>query len=223
MPSTTARTTRATPPTFPVTDAVLKRIVAPAAMAGLLSGLLLTALQQVQVAPLIRKAELLEAGSHVAPSLAVTAVANVSLAVGFALLLCAVISMRGRTGWRAGLLWGLAGYLVFFVAPSLALPPQLPGPASGMLRDRQLWWIATVACSAGGLWLAVFARHGAMRLLGLALIVAPHLVVAPQPLVAGASPVAQMARDFVRATYLANGIFWLALGALVGLFFKRER
>jgi predicted cobalt transporter CbtA len=45
---------------------VLKSIVAAAALAGLVAGLLLTAVQQIAVAPLIRAAEAREAAHAVA-------------------------------------------------------------------------------------------------------------------------------------------------------------
>ena len=132
----------------------LKRIVSAAALAGALAGLLLTLIQQVQVSQLIIKAEVYEDAAAVASQSAhihssaehehhehedwqpangvertlFTALANITLAVGFGLLLGAAICLCGEiNGWRAGLLWGLAGYVVFFVAPSLGLPPEVPG------------------------------------------------------------------------------------------------
>ncbi len=143
------------------------------------------------------------------------------MATGFALLLAAAISIRDQAGWRRGLLWGAAGYGVFFLAPALGLPPELPGTQSAPLFDRQLWWAGTAASSAIGLWLAAFARHGALRVLGLALIAAPQVVGAPQPLSHGATAPDELARDFLRASYFVNAIFWLALGALVGYAYSR--
>jgi predicted cobalt transporter CbtA len=61
--------------------------------------------------------------------------ANVSMAVGFALMLVAAFALSGRRiTWRSGLLWGLAGYGVFFVAPSLGLPPEVPGTLAAPLQ-----------------------------------------------------------------------------------------
>ena len=201
---------------------MFKRIVAAAALAGLLSGLLLTAIQQFQVASLIRQAEVLEAAAGAAPALILsTAVANVALAMGFALLLGAAFSLRGKAGWRAGLVWGAAGYAVFFAAPSLGLPPELPGTQAAALHARQWWWLGTVVFSAAGLWLAVFAGNPALRVLGVALLLAPHLVGAPQPSVHASTATAELASAFTRATWLANAVFWLALGGLLGFFYRR--
>ena len=59
---------------------------------------------------------------------AFTVGANILTAIGFALLLTGVYAIRGRrVTWREGLLWGLAGFVVFTAAPSLGLPPELPG------------------------------------------------------------------------------------------------
>jgi cobalt transporter subunit CbtA len=200
---------------------VLKRIVVAAALAGLIAGLLLTAIQHFQITPLIRKAEALETSAHAAPpSVLATTAANVTLATGFALLLGAALSLRAKGGWRTGLLWGAAGYCVFFVAPSVGLPPELPGTQSAALHERELWWVGTVALSGAGLWVAAFAGKPWLRILGLALLFAPHLVGAPQPAAPAATAPAELTRDFIRAAYVANAILWLSLGGLVGHFWR---
>ena len=222
---------------------MFKRIVSAAALAGVCAGLLLTAIQQIEIAPLIRKAEVQEeaaiaaspsahehastAGAHEAwaPStgwerLLASAVSNAVLATGFALLLVSAMSRQGKTGWRAGLLWGTAGYAVFFVAPSLGLPPELPGTESAPLRDRTLWWVGTVILSAAGLWLVAFSTKSTIRILGLVLLAAPHAIGAPQPATHGGTNSVELAKDFLRATYFANAVLWLALGGLLGLFYN---
>ena len=208
---------------------MFKRIVAAAALAGFVSGLVLTAVQQIEVAPLIRAAELREAatagGMRADPGwaprdgierLAATLVANVVLATGFALLLGAAMSRRGHSGWRVGVLWGIAGYAVCFVAPALGLAPELPGVDSAPLPARQLWWIAAVSSSATGLWLVVFARKPLGRILGVALLLAPHVIGAPPPPRLDAD-LGDDGRAFIRATCLANAVLWLVLGPLVAV------
>lgn len=220
---------------------VFKRIVSAAVLAGILAGLILTVVQQMQVSQLILKAEVYEdaavsQSAHVHASseheawqpangverTLFTALANISLAVGFGLLLGVAICLRGDvSGWRAGLLWGLAGYVVFFVAPSLGLPPQVPGAEAAPLVDRQLWWLITVLVTASGLSLLIFARSRQLKILGAVLLGVPHLIGAPQPPVhAGAAPV-ELAHAFIYATAVANAVFWLALGGLIGLFYKK--
>lgn len=258
------------------------RIVRAAVYSGILAGLVLTAVQQVQVSKIILQAETYEDAAAAAlkaappPAAAVrhvhadgqahtheaelppatpahshdgdaahehshagwqpengaertfyTALANISMAVGFGLLLAGAISLRGQNGGQSngigsGLLWGAAGYLVFFVAPSIGLPPEVPGSASAPLPARQMWWLTTVAASAGGLALLVFGRGAPLKLLGAAALFLPHLVGAPQPEVHSSSAPAELARAFVYATALANAAFWLALGGLAGFFHKKS-
>ena len=217
-----ARTMRAIPPRCPVIDLevrALKRILLAALPAGLVAGLLLTAIQQFQIAPLIRAVEAFQAvHDAAAPSLLATAAANVVLATAFALMLGAALSLRPASNWRIGLVWGAAGYAIFFVAPSLGLPPELPGTQAAGLHERQLWWVGAVTFAAVGLSLIAFGRKPVLRVVGVALLIAPHVLGAPQPAVQGGTAPAALVSDFVRATYLANAIFWLALGGLVGHF-----
>jgi cobalt transporter subunit CbtA len=221
---------------------VLKRIVAAAALAGLLTGLLLTAVQQVRVVPVLLEAEVYEqaagapspsgnSGSHAGHEHAsehaahglqrtvLSAAANVVLAIGYALLLvAAMFASRVPPGWRAGLAWGLAGYAVFFLAPALGLPPELPGTEAARLTDRQLWWLMTVLCTAAGLSLVVFGRGWRSRIPGVLLLLAPHLVGAPQPHIHGTTAPAALTDAFIFAAVLTNLVFWLALGGLLGYF-----
>ena len=149
-----------------------------------------------------------------------TALANVSLAIGFGLLLGAAICLRGDvSGWRSGLLWGLAGYTVFFVAPSLGLPPEVPGTEAAPLADRQIWWLITVIVTATGLSLLIFARNWKLKWLGAVLLSVPHLIGAPQPQVHGSAAPIELAHAFIYATADANAVFWLALGSLVAFFY----
>lgn len=88
-----------------------------------------------------------------------TFLANLVAAVGFALLLCAAMALRGRpVDARIGLVWGLAGFAAFSLAPALGLPPEVPGAAAGDLTARQTWWAATAAATAGGLALIALDR-----------------------------------------------------------------
>jgi cobalt transporter subunit CbtA len=152
-----------------------------------------------------------------------TALVNVSLAVGFGLLLGSALYLHGgMASWRAGLVWGLAGYLVFFVAPSIGLPPQLPGAEAAPLAVRQFWWVLTVTSAAAGLALLRFAPMP-FKLIGTVVLTLPYLAGAPQPAISGGSAPPELAQAFVLATSLANGFFWLVLGALTTQFYKKVR
>lgn len=77
-----------------------------------------------------------------------TTIATLLVAVAYGLLIGAGLGTLKRTGWRQGLTLGLAGFIVFQLAPSLGQPPLLPGVPSAALGPRQLWWVGAVLATA---------------------------------------------------------------------------
>jgi cobalt transporter subunit CbtA len=224
---------------------LLARILLPAIVAGILAGALLTGLQHIEVIPLIYEAETFEtsaasghaheddalgadaSGAHEseawAPSdggerIAITLLANIVAAVGFALLLSVafvLLSAKGRSVlWRGGLLWGLAGFAIFNLAPALGLPPELPGSEAAALDGRQGWWILTVVLTALGLGMIAFARPAYVRVLGVIPLAIPHIIGAPVPEHHGGLAPEEMAERYIYASLATSAAFWLALGAL---------
>lgn len=153
---------------------------------------------------------------------AYTTLADLLAGVAYALVLVAAIAARGGAAdWRRGLFWGLAGFAAFTLAPGLGLPPEVPGTEAAPLLDRQLWWSATAALTAGGLALLFFTRHLAWAALGAALIALPHLVGAPQPADPAALAPEELIHRFVVTSTLVNFLFWLVLGTAAGHFYGR--
>ncbi len=143
-------------------------------------------------------------------------------AIGFALLLVTASELGGGlSGWRQGVFWGLAGYAVFTLAPGLGLPPELPGMPAADLVARQLWWIGTALATAAGLALLVFRRSLAWTVLGIGLIVAPHLVGAPKPDSFETAVPEGLLHDFVVAVAVTSLLFWVLLGGMAGYFRAR--
>lgn len=223
---------------------VFRNAVFLAAVAGLLAGIVMTGLQFAFTVPLILEAETFEnaphADEHAASDEAAAAehdhgneawapadgaertfytiAANIVTGIGFALVLVCVSGFAGGiTGWRTGLLWGFAGFAVFTLAPGLGLPPELPGMPAAELLPRQAWWIGTVVATAAGLALIVFRRNLWLALLGIALIVAPHAIGAPQPPSHETTVPEDLHHSFVVAVTVTNLVFWLALGIAVGM------
>ncbi|MER8610070.1 CbtA family protein [Mesorhizobium sp. M0435] len=149
---------------------------------------------------------------------AFSVVANIVTGIGFALILVAVSEFAGGIGnWRQGLFWGLAGFAVFTLAPGLGLPPELPAMPAADLVQRQIWWWATVVATAAGLGLLAFRRSLPLAVLAVALMVAPHIVGAPQPDSFETTIPEGLHHQFVVAVTLTNLVFWLVLGAVVGV------
>ncbi|WP_298720304.1 CbtA family protein [uncultured Ferrovibrio sp.] len=243
--------------------ALFRRIFWVAALAGLLAGLLTTAVHHVSTVPLILQAEIFEAagasphdhghshGAHDhgaagssddghadhhhhdddawAPEdglerFGYTALAHVLTGIGFALLLvCAYVVSGREVGWRQGLLWGLAGFAVFTLAPGLGLRPELPGTETAPLEARQIWWLATALATGAGLALIVFGRRPLLALAGVLLLVLPHLYGAPLPETHHSAAPETMAQLFAQQAFAANLLFWAGLGALTGFFYQRFR
>ena len=149
---------------------------------------------------------------------AFTALANIVTGIGFALVLVAASEFAGGiAGWRQGVFWGFAGFAIFTLAPGLGLPPELPAMPAADLMDRQVWWIGTVAATAAGLALIAFRGTAVFSLIGVALIVAPHVIGAPQPASHETPVPADLHRQFVVAVTVTNLIFWVLLGGVVGM------
>ncbi|WP_190317653.1 CbtA family protein, partial [Pseudomonas savastanoi] len=139
---------------------MFKRIAQTAGFTGLLAALLLTVLQSFWVVPLIQQAETYENASaeqvheHADGATAEhshaheeaawepengwqrvlsTTGGNLVVAVGFALMLAGLYTLRAPGRTVQGVWWGLAGFAVFVLAPTLGLPPELPGTAAAEL------------------------------------------------------------------------------------------
>ena len=141
---------------------------------------------------------------------------NLIAALAFALLLNGAMSLRHGDGIPSlgdGVAWGLAGFATFSLAPAFGLPPELPGMHAAALGARQLWWLATAAATASGLGLAAFGRGTLLRVLGLALIAAPHLVGAPHGHQLGNVP-GEIAAEFAAASLVGALLLWLTIGVV---------
>jgi len=149
-----------------------------------------------------------------------TLIANILAATGFALLLAACFALKGDIDAKRGVIWGLAGFAVFHLAPAFGLPPEPPGGQAAPLHDRQMWWLMTAAATAGGLALIVFARGFLAKAAGAAIILLPHAVGAPAPLGPSAAP-AELAVSFAVASLATAAAFWAFLGGLSGYLFRR--
>ena len=210
---------------------MFQRLVTGAAIAGFAAGLTAAALHLLAVQPLLLLAETFEtaghahthattaAHDHAAPAgglmrNALTVLFFALTYAGFGLLLAAAMALRpGPRTWRQGVIWGLAGFAAFQFAPAFGLPPAPPGLEPGALAPRQIWWFATVALTAGGLWLLAFRRDG-WALGGAALIALPHLGLAPAPVIAESALPGAVVAAFVARTLAVGAVGWAVLGAL---------
>jgi len=162
---------------------MIQKIVVSALIAGFGAGLIAALLQLVFVQPILLHAELFEGGDLVHFGAGATAahvdvprfeplrdmlsiVFTALIYTGYALILLAAMSFAEERGEmispRTGLIWGVAGFIAAQLAPAFGLAPELPGMNAADVTARQIWWFATVACTAIGLWLIAFGKNWAM-------------------------------------------------------------
>jgi len=230
---------------------MIARILLVAIAAGVFAGAFVTAAQSFKVIPLIHEAETYEnaapekAVASVSDSQSVTPVTanaddwspqngfervaftlltNVLTGVGFGFLLTAVIVFAGfGISWTTGILWGIGGFLAFSFIPAIGLPPEMPGMVAADIVERQIWWVAAVACALIGMGLLAFGKNVALKTLGVVIIAIPQVVGAPHINLAevSSSVPAELAAQYVVATLLTTALFWIVLGASVGGLLQR--
>ncbi len=223
---------------------MFQRILVGGLFAGFAAGLIAALLQLVFVQPVLLQAELYEGGGLAYPAAAGSAAAMAEtggieplrdglsvlfttlLYTGYALVLTAAMALAAERGVRItarqGLVWGIAGFVSVQLAPAFGVPPELPGSAAAEIDLRRVWWFGTVAATAAGIGLAAFGRGWTMRGLAVALILAPHVIGAPQP-ASFAGPAPPEVGSLFAARALGTGLAsWALLGLLAAYFWIRE-
>jgi cobalt transporter subunit CbtA len=119
------------------------------------------------------------------------------------------------------LLWGIAGFAAFALAPAFGLPPELPGSVAADLFPRQAWWIGTAVATAAAIGLMLFASASWAIPVGVALLIAPHVIGAPHPPAGAGLVPAELAAAFAARSLGINAAFWALLGLATGALYAR--
>lgn len=211
------------------------RLLLGGLLGGLAGGIVVSAIQAVTTTPLILEAERFEqietavasliyvdGGAPAAEGLGLdrllqTASTTVAVSTGYVLLLLGILWVKGGTiDARHMAAWGLAGFLVTGLAPSLGLAPELPGSGAAALLDRQIWWFGCVVASAAGLAAIVFGRTLPWVIGGAALLALPHVIGAPGPEELVSEVPAEVAAHFAATSLVVHALTWIVPAALAG-------
>ena len=146
--------------------------------------------------------------------------------VGYALVMVAGFGIALRFGkiisLQTGLLWGLAGFMAFQMAPALGLEPELPGTLAADLTARQLWWGGCALATVAGFALLAYGKGVVPRIVALALLAAPHVIGAPElAAFSGVTP-PELASSFAARSLGVGLIAWVCLGGLLAWFWNRD-
>ena len=122
---------------------------------------------------------------------------------------------------RDAILWGVAGFVAVHLAPGVGLPPELPGIPAADLGARQTWWVLTVVSSGAAMAIFGYVRNPIVIGVGMALLVAPHIIGAPHlAQFAGTAP-PELAGEYVARSFAVAFMAWLSLGLAAGYFWNR--
>lgn len=151
------------------------------------------------------------------PRIVGTLMGNLVAGAGFALLLAAVALLTGQSlTLTNGAIWGACGWLAMQLMPATGLPPELPGFPAADLLDRQMWWVGMVVASAIGVYLLALRREAWAKVVGVIVLLAPHLVAAPEPSDIATNVPAVLAAEFAAASLATGLFFWVVVGVALG-------
>jgi len=228
---------------------LFQRIFFAAVLSGLVAGAVMAGLQQWRVAPLILEAEIYEnaapadavevhedvaeapahehdeeawAPADGAERIGFTVGADLLAALGFAFVLAAASVLSGmEVTARNGVVWGLAGFAVFQLAPAFGLPPELPGMPAADLFTRQVWWWGAAIATATAIFGIAKFRNWPAVVIGAVLILLPHIIGAPPAPHEESGVPAHLATAFAATSLGTGAAFWLCLGPLYGYLVER--
>lgn len=219
------------------------RFLISALFAGACAGVIAALLQYVFVQPVLLHAELYEGGDLVHfgaepvsahPELpgfdavrdGLSIVFTMLIYTGYALMMVAAMGLAEERGAqinaRTGIVWGVAGFVAFHLAPGFTLAPEVPGVAAADVGARQIWWFATVGTAAVAMWLVAFGQNWVAWGIAAILLAAPHVIGAPEP-DTFTGPVPTEIAALYAARALGVGLAaWVLLGMFAGYFWQRE-
>lgn len=228
---------------------LFRRLILSALLVGVVAGLLQSVIQINAVDPILFESEAFEVeGAHDhnthdhsmdawspedgAERTAYTVLSSIMAGVGYAAVLLALMVQIQSLGLvkqslSKGALWGLGGFIAFFVAPAIGIPPEIPGINAAPVEQRQLWWLLVAVSVGVALLLLAFAPIK-FKAVALPLLVLPYFFVPHHEGALFLHPDAQavesltaLHQQFIIMSGMTNAIFWLCLGLLSAVIIRK--
>ncbi|SMO75759.1 CbtA family protein [Paracoccus laeviglucosivorans] len=218
---------------------MFSRILTSGLIAGAATGLIAALLQLWFVQPVLLHAELYESGQLIHNGAqAVSAhqptgpfewtrnllsvLFSMMVYAGYGLMLTALMSLRGTVTPRQGLLWGVAGFVTMQLAPAFGLAPEVPGVAAADVTQRALWWLGTALATGIAIWLIAFGRGWLAWGAAVVLILAPHVIGAPQPDAYAGTVPPELSAEFAGRALGVGLMAWVLLGLISAWVLQRD-
>ena len=219
------------------------RILTTALFAGFIAGVISAVMQIMFLQPILLHAELYEtghlthfgnsslSGSHLPPVFdfqrnALSLLFSALIYTGYALILTALFayasSMELQTDNVRAILFGICGFTTVQLSPAFGLPPELPGVAAAELMPRQIWWFFCVISTGLGFWILAFGGKLIFVAVGIILLLTPHIIGAPQPVMFIGPTPPELASHFASRALTIGLVSWSCLGFLTGYFWRKE-
>lgn len=219
------------------------RIAVSALFAGTVAGLIASLLQLIFVQPILLHAELYETGElvHFGEETisafqdlggieimrdTLSIVFTIMIYTAYAFILIAAIAYSEERGnkvdARQGIIWGIAGFISVHLAPGFSLAPEVPGVAAADVYARQFWWFPTVIAASVAMWLIAFSKNRMMWGLACILLIAPHIIGAPEPSVFEGPVPTELGALFAARAFGVGLAAWVLTGLFAGYFWHKE-
>lgn len=224
---------------------MLNKFIYPPILTGILTGLIVSIISIFVLYPIIHEAELLEIApsvqvdnhehiheqtndvlhEHIANKKElnyfqkrnfITLIANIAVIIGYAFIIRGVTHLlKINLNLRNAIFIGLVGFVCFYLLPSIALIPQLPGAQyTESLYYRQLIWLSIACSSLVGFIIIYLNTSKFIKLIGIALVFFPLALILifnsniPMDITGG------LHYKFIYYTFLSNLIMWLTMSII---------
>lgn len=147
-----------------------------------------------------------------------TTTASLLTGAGFAILLLGVSLLSNIPITKQnGLIWGLCGFIAVSLAPSIGLPPELPGMPAADLQSRKIWWASTILATGFAIYFWLFAKDYWWKIVAIIIAIAPQFFAPITDAKSESNLPAHLAAEFVSSSLAANLVMWLAIGFFVSI------